>query len=349
MKRLKLTLGLLIIMIVLQSSAWVKLTLVKPALVPLPLHIKKIVAVDYAVPTQSTQSIIEEVLTGELLQQDVQAVDQLIEGSIYLCNNYQRYEIIRSGERIAGGGTKSTFPSPLSWAKVEAQCRKHGADALMAIEIFDSDFIVTNNPVEIETKDENGNVIKSTQYKAQGIAIVNVGIRLYDPVERKIVDQYRITEKSNFDAQGNTIELAINGLLDKTEAIKKTGYNTGIAYGKRISPWYYKVTRYFFNKPKKSKYLQEGVRKSEVADWEGAIESWQKVFTSKNKKDIKAVGKAAFNIAVAYEVLGDLEKAKEWASKSYTEYGEKDGNDYYKKLQYRINEENILRAQLGEE
>jgi tetratricopeptide (TPR) repeat protein len=108
------------------------------------------------------------------------------------------------------------------------------------------------------------------------------------------------------------------------------------------------VRREFYNKPKKSKYIQQGVRKSEVADWEGAIESWMKVFDSKDKKDKKAVGKAAFNIAVAYEVLGDLEKAKEWAAKAYTEYEDNEANDYYRKLQDRIREEAILKAQLGE-
>ena len=68
----------------------------------------------------------------------------------------------------------------------------------------------------------------------------------------------------------------------------------------------------------------------------------------KGKKD-KDKGRAAFNIAVAYEVLGDTDKALEWSAKAYTEYEDKDANDYHRKLKARINEERIVNMQLGKE
>ena len=43
-----------------------------------------------------------------------------------------------------------------------------------------------------------------------------------------------------------------------------------------------------------------------------------------------------------------IEKAKEWAAKAYTEYEDKDADNYYKLLQQRIREEAVLKAQLGE-
>jgi hypothetical protein len=87
------------------------------------------------------------------------------------------------------------------------------------------------------------------------------------------------------------------------------------------------------------------VRYSEVADWKGAINVWMKVVEKGDRKD---AGRAAFNIAVAYEVLGDLEKAKEWAARSHTEYEEKDADEYYKKLVNRIREEAVVNQQLPE-
>jgi hypothetical protein len=45
-------------------------------------------------------------------------------------------------------------------------------------------------------------------------------------------------------------------------------------------------------------------------------------------------------------VLGDLEKAKEWAAKSYTDYREKRGNDYYNVIAYRIREEAETKRQV---
>jgi hypothetical protein len=348
MKRIKMFVFLFLLMVLLQSNAWVKLTLVRPAEIVLPKYIKSFVIIDRTKQIESNQTKLEQTLSGELFHQDEQAVGQLVEGTINLCNGFQRFSFIRSGERYIGGGTKNTFPTPLDWSEVQKHCQKHSADAVLSIEILDSDFIITNNPFEEIIKDQNGKELVIPKIKAVGVAVVNVGLRLYDPVSKQIIDEYRITERLNFDASGNTIQDAVNSMLNKTEAINQVSYNAGYAFGKRISPYYYTVQRDFYNKPKKSKYIQQGVRKSEVADWNGAIESWMKVFDSKNKKDRKALGKAAFNIAVAYEVLGDLDKAKEWAAKSYTDYEDEEADNYYKKLQYRIREEAILKTQLGE-
>ena len=346
MKRFYIIVLLPLVMVLFINSAWVKLTLIKPARINIPNHIENLALIDRTLKDETTETKLEEVLTGELFQQDEQAIGKLMEGTFDLCANKLKFNIIRTGESLKSDGTKNVFPKPLSWSEVSRLCAKYKADALYSVEIFDSDFLVTNNPFEVETKDKDGNIVKTTQFKATGVAVINTGIRIYDPKTRQIADEFRDTQRLSFDASGTSVDAAVNSLLDKVEAINKASYETGFEYGKRISPWYYKVTRYFYNKPKKSKYIQEGVRKSEVADWDGAIESWQKVFTSKNKKDLKAHGKAALNIAVAYEVLGDLEKAKEWAAKSYTEYEDKDAADYYKAIQARIREENIVKSQL---
>ncbi len=347
MKRIALLVALLPLWVLLQNSAWVKLTLAKPAEIALPAHLKSLAIIDRTEEVENSKTKIEEVITGEAFQQDEQAVGRLVDGTYDLCANYQRFTLIRTGERHISDGTKNVFPAPLNWTEVEHICKKYNSDGIFSIEIFDSDFLVTSNPLKnIKDAVETGD--PTPQFNATGVAVVNIGIRLYDLKSKTIVDEYRTTHRLNFNASGTTVDAAVKSLLDKVEAVKQASYETGFNYGKRISPWYYKVTRYFYNKPKKSKLLQQGVRKSEVADWKGAIESWEKVLTSKNKKDKKAVSEAAFNIAVAYEVLGDLEKAKEWAAKAYTEYEDKDANDYYRDLQNRIREENVLKSQLGE-
>lgn len=348
MKRIKLLFVLCLVMIVLQSNVWVKLTLVQPAQITLPKHLKRLVIVDRTKQIESVENKLEQTLTGEFFEQDEQAVAKLIEGTINLCSGFQRFELIRTGKSFVSDGTKNTFPTPPKWDDIIQHCEKHSADGIMSIEIFDTDFIVTNNPFEEEVKDKDGNITKVTKYIATGVTVINVGIRIYDPLNRQIVDEFRVTERFNTDATGINVNDAVNGLLDKVEAINQTSYNVGYAFGKRISPYYYTVKRVFYEKPKKSEYLQEGVRKSKVADWEGAIHSWMKVLQSKKKQDVKAYGRASYNIAVAFEVLGDLDKAKKWAAKSYTEYEDKEADEYYKLLQKRIRKEAIVETQLAE-
>jgi tetratricopeptide (TPR) repeat protein len=250
---------------------------------------------------------------------------------------------VRTAERYRSDGTKTTFPTPLDWKSVTDICNEHNTDVLLSIEIFDTDFLLTNNPVKIDTKNEDGQVSTRLEFKANGVAVINFGIRLYDAVNKVIIDEYQTTHRLNFDAQAPTLQVALNQLLDKTEAINRVSYDAGFIYGQRITPTYYQVTRYFFDRPKKE--LGAGVRYSEVADWHNAIKAWTKVV---EKGDHKDAGRAAYNIAVAYEVLGDLEMAKDWAARSHTEFEEKDADEYYKMLNIRIREENVVRAQMPE-
>lgn len=330
-------------LLVLTSSAWVKLTLIRPSELMLPDHIKTIAIIDRTLKANTPENKLEQLATGEVFHQDEQALLSITDGFLEACSGMNRFQPVRTAERYMANGTKTTFPDPLPWDSISEICQRHQADALLSVEIFDTDFLLSNMPVKINTKDNNGNPLSVIEFKASGVAVINFGIRLYDAANRVILDEYQTTHRLNFDAQAGTLQAALNQLLDKVEAIKRASYDAGFIYGQRITPTYYQVTRYFFDKPKKE--LGAGVRYSEVADWNGAIKAWLKVVEKGDRKD---AGRAAYNIAVAYEVLGDLEQAKEWAARSHTEFEEKDADDYYKLLVNRIREENVVRQQVKE-
>ncbi len=344
MKKISLTILAIAVFILLCSMAWVRINVLKPALVVLPNHIRNIAIIDRTLQEETKNTKTEQILTGELFKQDEQAVLKAIDGTIDACAEFNLYNIVRTAERIKGGGTKNSFPAPMEWKQVKELCEKHQADALLSIEIFDSDFIIAN-PISIARQILEGNALAGGGFRVTAVAVINYGIRLYDPATQKILDEYQVAHRINFDATGSTTQDAFNHLLNKMEAINQTSYAAGRIYGERISPSYYRVTRYFYDKPRRDHNLRAGVRKSEVADWNGAIDSWTKALDSKRR----VARRAAFNIAVGYEVLGDLEKAKEWAANSYTEYGEKRGNDYFNELVYRIREEAEINRQVPPE
>jgi hypothetical protein len=337
MKKLKLFLLMGLILLVFSSSAWVNLTLVRPSELVIPEYIKSIALIDRTKQEDTKQNKTEQILTGEAYHQDEQAVLQLAEGFIEACSGTKRFVTVRTAERLIANGTKSTFPTPLDWDTVTDLCNKNQTDALLSIEIFDTDFILTHSPITFEPRNINGKMVTLPVIRATGVAVINIGIRLYDAANRVILDEYQTSHRMNFDGEASTLEGAINAMLNKVEATKRASYEAGFTYGERITPTYYQVTRYFFNTPKKK--LGAGVRYSEVGDWKNAIEQWTKVV---NTGKAKHAGRAAFNIAVGYEVLGDMDKAKEWAARSHTEFGEKDADDYYKQLCNRINEERMV-------
>jgi hypothetical protein len=341
MKRIRLILSAIIVIMLFSSSAWVNLTLIRPSEMVLPDYIKTIAIVDRTKQENTPRNQFEQVITGEVFRQDEQAVLKIAEGFADACSGMNRFITVRTPEKYTADGTKTTFPTPMEWNAISDLCSKYQADAVLSIEVFDSDFILTNNPVSISVKDDHGNLSTRVEFKATGVAVINFGIRLYDAANRTIIDEYQTSHRLNFDAQAGTLQAALNQLLDKVEAINRASFDVGFIYGQRITPTYYTVTRYFFDKPKKE--LGAGVRYSEVADWQNAINAWLKVV---EKGDRKEAGRAAFNIAVAYEVLGDLEEARKWAARSHTEFEEKDADEYYRQLTNRIREEAVLQAQL---
>lgn len=337
MKKLKLFLLMGLTCLVFSNSAWVNLTLVRPSELVIPDYIQSIALIDRTKQEDTKQNKAEQILTGEAYRQDEQAVFQLGEGFIEACSGTKRFVTVRTAERFTSNGTKSTFPTPLDWDTVTELCNKNQTDALLSVEIFDTDFILTNNPVKIETREEGGRIVTRPVFRANGVAVINLGIRLYDAANRVILDEYQTTHRLNFDGEATTLQGAINAMLNKVEATNRASYESGFNYGERVTPTYYQVTRYFFNTPKKK--LGAGVRYSEVGDWKNAIEEWTKIVNTGKRKH---AGRAAYNIAVGYEVLGDMDKAKEWAARSHTQFQEKDADEYYKQLCNRINEERMV-------
>ena len=105
-----------------------------------------------------------------------------------------------------------------------------------------------------------------------------------------------------------------------------------------------RITRSFTGKSKKAPALEQGSRYADVGDWNEAIRVWESALITAPAKE---AGYMAYNIAVAYEVLGDLDKAREWAQKSYTQYGNDDGDNYVRTINQRVRNEEIAREQLG--
>lgn len=105
------------------------------------------------------------------------------------------------------------------------------------------------------------------------------------------------------------------------------------------------IKRSFYGKCKNVEELNTGARLADVGKWTEAIDEW-KTGLSKSYKE-KYKGRLAYNIAIGYEVLGQYGTAVNWAQDSYTKYDNKEGREYVRYLQQRIDEENDLKLQMN--
>jgi hypothetical protein len=316
-----------------------------PAEIDIPTDIRSVAIIDRTAPENKWLNIIEGGITGEGIGQDKVASQITLDGVSSILQNSDRYHAVRTNEVIIGSESGSTFPDPLSWEVVEQITKEYEADVVLSLETFDSDFIVTDGTRVVEKKNADGMMIHLPEFYARGVASVKLGFRLYNPSERSILDQYHFTDNMDWEASGNSVYDAVHHLIGKDAAIKDVSYNAGRAYAQRITPAWYRVTRIYYKKAKKNPDLEEGARWMEANNWDNAIVSLEKAL---ERGDQKSRGMAAHNLAVVYEILKNLENARDWAQKAWAQYENKDSKDYAYQLNLRMQDRERLKNQMGE-
>ena len=324
MKKSILRMTVLGLAFVLLAAPSMNFDVMLPAGVSFPPHIKSIAMIDRSTPEDNVRNAIESGLTGEFFGEDKRGTQTVMDGIHSILANSPTLNFIRTTESLQGGAViGSAFPEPISWVVIEEICTKYNADAILAIEVFDSDFIM------IPGKGQMVNV--------------KVGIRMYDPANKAIIDQYNYTHQSPIRAAGKSIEAVIGSFLDKSAEIRGASYDAGVVYGRRITPSWYRVSRKFYRRSKGDDNLAIGARMMEVNDWNAAKSALQAaVDTGKRKTQ----GRAAHNMAVVFEIEGDLLQAKSWAQTAWGNYKNKKSRDYLYDLNRRINQNDILQQQL---
>lgn len=348
MKPIKLlsAIGLILITLVsCTSTRSVQLSLMRPADIHLDSRIERILLVDRTEPQQKTLGIIEGILTGEAPYEDRAAVQQIISSIRNEVQTSPRFTVNSASGRIKGNSFSSAFPSQLTWPTINSLCRQYDAQVVVSIEIFDTDFIITEGKRRVKKTVGSGDKkreIEVDEYYAEGVGNVKIGIRLYDNINQTIVDEQLLNQTNTWRAAADSKAGAVAALISKSEATQELGRRVGRNYALKIAPLPIQVVRTYYRKSKKAPVLEKGTRLAEVGQWNEAMSTWK---TGISIADKKRAGQLCYNVAVGYEVLGDLDLAIEWAQKAYTQYGNKLGRNYVGIL----NDRKIAEARLKEQ
>jgi hypothetical protein len=328
------------------SSKNVSFNVTQPAEITLPSDVNTILLVDRTKFKNETLNVIEGILTGELPADDKAAAFEAMNSLKMKLDHSPRYSVKILPNRMKGNNITATFPDALSWKTIDSLCTGNQSDVVVALEVFDSNFIITNGTrikKRTEGEGKNAHEVSYTEYYAQGVCNVKMGIRSYYPKTKEIFDQQMITKGNTWEASGTSVLDAAAALISKSNANKYLAKMVGEDYAYKISPMPITISRSFYGKSKHISEVETGARFADVNKWEDAINTWK---TGIRKADAKEGGKIAYNIAVAYEVMGEYGTALSWAQDAYTKYGNKDARYYVYALESRINEEKILQKQM---
>ncbi len=323
----------------------------RPAEINVNQEIKTVLVLDRTKPSDKNAwiTIGEGILTGEGIMADRAAAQELVNSLKNTLQASPRYQVKIAKERLEGNSLTAVFPDPLSQELQNNMIRRYNAHAIVALEIMDTDFIITKGQRKVKkkvTNRENRNEVEKevNEWYAEGVGNIKVGIRMYDPIRRELIDQQLLSRTNTWSATGESEAEALAALIDKDEATRDLCRRLGHDYAFKIAPMPIRLSRSFYTKAKESSDLERGGRLAEVDNWREAIDVWKNGIPKATEEKDRA--RMAYNIAVAFEVIGDLPQALEWAQKSYADYGSKDGLAYAKQLQQRMQHEAEVERQM---
>jgi len=325
-----------------------QLQVVKPALISLPDHVQVIAIVDRSRPSSGFVDAIEGSATGEDINQDPSGRRMALDALANTLTRTPRFELIHTGLEYTGSETGSTFATPLPWSEIKRICDDFDADAVLAIEKFDSNTERKSSLRKTKYKDDDGKEKEKTVYDASINVDVHLGWRIYDLQSQTILDEVDVTDSGSDSESGAKTKIAALEQLGSAISItEQVSQRAGKKYAERIAPIMVTVSRTFYKKAKGpyEEQMAKAARFFETDNWDGAVDIWENILDSPNaNSDVK--GLASYNMAVAFEKRGLLTTALEWAQKSYGEYGNKKGRNYVDIIKRRLDDIEILQEQL---
>jgi len=217
-------------------------------------------------------------------------------------------------------------PDPLNWSYVENICDQYKTDALIVLE-NETMRTLTSYKIEKELTDDFFQIYEKYYYASIDF-YSRVHWRIYDPKRKEIIIDYKMNgDTLSWDSYENDIQRTFKKLPSIKGAAIETGIQLATEFGNLISPQWSDESRYYYVVDDAE--IDESVKLAANGDWDGALQNWLKHMDSGNS--IKR-SKILLNVALAYEMTGDLTSAIKMAKESQKLYYREVTNLYLKQL-----------------
>lgn len=323
----------------------IPMEVLRPADIVLDSNIQKIALMDRSKPSSGFLNVLEGLVSGEGIGQDREGREKAMQGLAGVLSNTPRFEVVQTGISMEGTKGGQRMAVPLPWSEVERICNSVGADALVVIESYDSDYFSSTTQRERKKKDDDGNEIIEKYWESDANLNIRIGWRIYDPSKRILIDEFTVNAGENYGGRGDTEEEALRRLPNTLNASRNISLGVGGTYAERIAPVFILINRSIYNSGKKPfktdmKQARDYVR---VGNWDNAADIWNAV---SNDADPKTAAKACVNLAIAYERVGDFENAVKYTERALFDYQFNGARAYYDQLNIRLREEDRANQQM---
>lgn len=261
---------------------------------------------------------------------DLQMADTTLMALGELLYESGRYDYVIPEERFIEPERRSFTGLQLSWDEVNRLCDTYETNAVLSL-----DHLKT----EVHTKYDHESFFDPSRNGFYSAATADMQVsyealfRIYDPVEEEIVLREFLRDTLYWE----DMDVSTRKLFERFPPVKKGLTEAGIVIALELSDqiavqWYSERRKYF---ARGNAGMRQASQFAANGNWEEAIARWEKVAES-GSKSLKS--KAQLNIALGYEILGNLNLAIEWALKSYNTMYRPLTYEYLRILQRRENQ-----------
>lgn len=325
------------------STSNLTLSVPQPSNVYLSKEVKQIGILNRSVPNPnySKLDVLDKILTAEDKNLDIEGAKEAINGlkeSLAENNRFTRVIIIDS--LILKDYGIDIFSPELSKEAIEELCFKNNLDAIYELSFYDTDALIDYRTTNDMLPNSFGIKIPTLVHHVKVTTRIKTGWRIYDNISKNISDQYSRNDQFTVSGSGINPVKAYETIKNRKSEVIRISKKIGQNYAYEIIPYTIRESRVYFVKGTSNFEIAQ--RKAQTGDWDGAGELWEKETFN---KDPKIAGRAYYNMAIINEINGNLEKALEWASKSYADYGIKEALQYTRILKNRIRKNQIIEAE----
>ena len=262
---------------------------------------------------------------------DIQAVDTTLKALGELLFESGRYDFVIPEDRFPAFETNAFITKEMPWDEVKTLCEIYNTDAVLSI-----DYFKTRVKTSYDTEDyfnQYDNAFTSMSKAEMQISFETI-IRIYDPAQEKVLTRQFLRDTLFWEDVGQSASELFSRFTPVKKALNEVGISIALDFSGIIGPIWLRERRNYFATGDDN--MKQAVPLVNTGQWLPAIELWKNTAEKTNSKSLKS--KAEYNIALGYEMLGDIDAAIDWALKSYNTMYRTNTYNYLETLKFRKND-----------
>lgn len=322
-------------------------TSTKPLLIEIPVPAEKSLPTDIQSLTIVTQAVdkrftdldadslqtifYEQRFNYDTVIYDLQMADTTLKVVGELLFESGRYDYVIPENRFLKPFNNSFSGLTMHWDSVKNITETFETDAVLSLDHLKTR-VITDYGNETYFDAFNDGFYSAAQAKMQ--VIYEALFRVYDPVEEKIVMRETMRDTLIWEDADASARNLFSRFTPVKQALTEAGIAIALELSEKIAVIWRTEQRAYFTKGNDK--LKQASQLVNNGNWQAAIALWKETAENSNSKSLKS--KALFNIAVGYEMLGDVDQAISWALKSYDTMYRQVTFDYLQTLERRKEE-----------